>query len=57
MNKLTTKTTKRLKNLTLAAILIVPFFLYYAAINDMNILVDVLLGVMGSAMLLAIKVG
>ena len=51
------KYAKRLKNLTLAAMMIIPFFLYWAAINDMTGLIYVLLGAMGLSMLLALKVG
>ncbi len=51
------KHAKRLVKLTLAAIMVIPFFLYYAALNDINALIYVLLGAMGAVMLLVLKVG
>ena len=38
-------------------IMIIPFFLYWAAVNDLTGLVHVLLTAMGLSMLLALKVG
>lgn len=57
MHTFSKKHAKRLKNLTLAAMMGIPFFLYWAAINDLTGMVYALLGAMGLSMLLALKVG
>lgn len=51
------KYARQLRNLTLAMMMLIPFFLYWAAINDLTGLVYVLLSAMGLSMLLALKVG
>ena len=48
---------KRLKNWSLVAMIVIPFLLYWAALNDLNWLVNLLLGFMGLSMLAAMKVG
>lgn len=40
---------KRLKNWSLIAMIVIPFLLYWAALNDVNWLVNFLLGLMGLA--------
>lgn len=51
------KHAKRLKNLTLLAVMGIPFLLYHAAVSDRTGLVYLLLGAMGLFMLIAMKVG
>lgn len=46
-----------LKYVSLLGLMVIPFFLYFAAVNDLNYLVTILLGLMGLSMLLALKVG
>ena len=57
MNTLLKKYARQLRNLTLVMMMIIPFFLYWAAMNDLTGLVYVLLSAMGFSMLLALKVG
>ena len=51
------KHARQLRNLTLVMIMVIPFFLYWAAMHDLTGLVYVLLTAMGLSMLLALKVG
>lgn len=51
------KHAKSLKNLTLLAVMGIPFLLYFAAMGDRTGLVYILLGAMGLFMLIAMKVG
>ena len=48
---------KQLKNWSLIAMVVIPFLLYWAAWNEVNWLVNFLLGLMGLSMLTAMKVG
>lgn len=57
MSDFFTKNAKLLKKVVLISFMIIPFFLYYAAIHDLNGLVYALLGLVGLSMLLALKVG
>jgi hypothetical protein len=50
------KRAKGLKYVSLLGMMVTPFFLYFAALNDLNVLVTILLGLMGLFMLLALKV-
>jgi hypothetical protein len=45
------------KYVSLLGLMVIPFFLYFAAVNDLTYLVTILLGLMGLSMLLALKVG
>jgi len=51
------KRAKGLKYISLLGMMVTPFFLYFAALNNLNVLVIILLGLMGLFMLLALKVG
>jgi len=51
------KRAKGLKYVSLLGMMVTPFFLYFAALNDLVVLVTILLGLMGLFMLLALKVG
>ena len=51
------KRAKGLKYVSLSGMMVTPFFLYFAALNDLVVLVTILLGLMGLFMLLALKVG
>ena len=51
------KRVKGLKYISLLGMMATPFFLYFAALNNLNVLVIILLGLMGLFMLLALKVG
>jgi len=51
------KRAKGLKYVSLLGMMVTPFFLYFAAVNDLNVLVTILMGLMGLFMLLALKVG
>lgn len=51
------KHAKGLKYASLIAMLIVPFLLYSAARSDMPWAVNLLLGLMGVSMLIAMKIG
>jgi len=57
MGSFFTKHATGLRYLSLAAMMIIPFFLYEAAINGQSGLLKVLLGLMGLAMLLTMKTG
>jgi hypothetical protein len=46
-----------LKYVALSGMMVIPFFLYFAAVNDLTSLGTILLGLMGLSMLLALKVG
>jgi len=45
------------KYVSLLGMMVIPFFLYFAAIYELIPLVIILLGLMGLSMLLALKVG
>jgi hypothetical protein len=51
------KHAKRLRNLILLAVMGIPFFLYFAALNEQGSLVYLGLGAMGLCMLVTMKVG
>jgi len=51
------KRAKGLKYVSLLGMMVTPFFLYFAAVNDLTTWVTILLGLMGVSMLLALKVG
>ena len=51
------KYNKGLKNISLIGMMVLPFLLYFAARSDSPGIVNVLLGLMGLSMLLAMKVG
>ena len=51
------KRAKGLKYVSLLGMMVTPFFLYFAAVNDLTTWVTSLLGLMGVSMLLALKVG
>jgi hypothetical protein len=51
------KHSKRLRNLILLAVIGIPFFLYFAALNEQEGLVYLGLGAMGLCMLVTMKVG
>jgi hypothetical protein len=51
------KRGKGSKYVSLLGMIVTPFFLYFAALNDFNVLVTIFLGLMGLFMLLALKVG
>ena len=57
MKQFLQKHAKGLKYASLIAMLIVPFLLYSAARNDIPWAVNLLLGLMGVSMLVAMKVG
>jgi hypothetical protein len=57
MKQFLQKHSKGLKYASLIATLIVPFLLYSAARNDIPWAVNLLLGLMGVSMLVAMKVG
>ena len=57
MKQFLQKHAKGLKYASLIAMLIVPFLLYSAARSDIPWAVNLLLGLMGVSMLLAMKVG
>ena len=48
---------KGLRNLSLIAMILIPFLLYWAALKDIDWLVNTLLGLMGLSMFSAMKVG
>ena len=51
------KHTNGFKYVSLLGMMVIPFFLYFAAVNDLIFLVIIFLGLMGLSMLLALKVG
>jgi hypothetical protein len=51
------KNAKGLKYVSLLGMMVIPFFLYFAAVNDLTTWVTILMGLMGVSMLLALKVG
>jgi hypothetical protein len=51
------KRAKGLKYVSLLGMMVIPFFLYFAAVNDLTTWVTILMGLMGVSMLLALKVG
>ena len=57
MGSFLTRHAASLRYLSLAAMMVIPFFLYFAAINGQGGLLKVLLGLMGVVMLLTMKVG
>jgi hypothetical protein len=57
MKQFLQKHAKGLKYASLIAMLIVPFLLYPAARNDISWAVNLLLGLMGASMLVAMKIG
>jgi len=48
---------KRLRNWSLIGMVVIPFLLYGAALSGPGWLLNVLLGLMGLSMLIALKVG
>ena len=57
MQQFLQKHAKGLKYASLIAMLIVPFLLYSAARSDIPWAVNLLLGLMGASMLVAMKIG
>jgi hypothetical protein len=57
MKQFLQKHSKGLKYASLIAMLIVPFLLYSAARSDISWAVNLLLGLMGASMLVAMKIG
>jgi hypothetical protein len=57
MKQFLQKHSKGLKYASLLAMLTVPFLLYPAARSDISWAVNLLLGLMGASMLVAMKVG
>ena len=57
MQNIFEKHGKALRNGCFVAMIVIPFLLYFAAMNDAMGLVYVLLGLMGLSMLTAMKVG
>lgn len=57
MGELIKKYQKQLRLLVLVSIMVIPFGLYYAAINDMTTVVNGLLGGMGLSMIIALIIG
>ena len=57
MKQFLQKHSKGLKYASLIAMLIVPFLLYSVAHSDISWAVNLLLGLMGASMLVAMKIG
>jgi hypothetical protein len=57
MNSFFQKYGGRLKNFSFVIMMIIPVFLYFAAIHNFGMAVHILLGLMIANMLLAMKVG